>query len=123
MAEIKPKMVDGEPVCNRLCPSATWYDGGNNSIFSLLIGCKRAGQTIMAATETNIICIPGLRQQRDEARGLLRHADKLANIAETKMNAMAKDLIPTLPVKWKDGIDLDPDIEDVFKRYLHIGGE
>lgn len=57
MTEIKPEIVDGEPVCSgKLCPifaiCEEWVGGfcGENKVYH------------------RDPCIPGLRQQRDEAR-------------------------------------------------------
>ena len=61
MEEIKPKMINGEPVCHGDCPQM----GANNQCLSRSLGCYLTKVSPNYYTP----CVPGLRQQRDAARG------------------------------------------------------
>lgn len=58
--EIKPRIVDGEPACSRDCPEY----GANDHCMSRSPGCYLR----KVHPCYNTPCIPGLRQQRDEAQ-------------------------------------------------------
>ncbi len=53
MTEIKPRLVEGEPVCNEECESMT-------APYTIPVDCYMC--------DPGEPCIPGLRAQRDEAR-------------------------------------------------------
>jgi len=57
--DIKPRLVEGEPVCSEKCPSYTWDSGG---ICSVCLAQNKRWHNVDGP------CIPGLRLQRDEAR-------------------------------------------------------
>jgi hypothetical protein len=58
MAEIKPRFINGEPVCSDVCPTVMRTNG---ALYWLRCPVAKVGKV-----KTGIPCIPGLRQQRDE---------------------------------------------------------
>jgi hypothetical protein len=57
MIEIKPRIVDGEPVCDPGCPAL----GANDHCLSRSPGCYMVQVNPMYGGP----CVPGLREQRD----------------------------------------------------------
>jgi len=91
MSEIKFKLVDGEPVCDE----AECLVGTSNAI-SIPPDCVR---------DDGEVCIPGLRQQRDEAReelDLLRRVPTLGMVEWLKYQpAVCNSLIDEMAVYLK----------------------
>lgn len=68
MSEIKPRWVDGEPVCDRDCSEY----GPNDHCMSRSQGCWLRKVNPCYYTP----CIPALREQRDEARAEVERLEK-----------------------------------------------
>lgn len=81
MNKIKPKIVDGEPICS-------WHRGDNS--------CKATYCAWYAIAVSMGVCVPGLREQRDLAlereKKLQRElCEEMAPTADQYPHEMAKD--------------------------------